>query len=105
MKNIEELHRFRGRLAYKYGMEPFYVWPDTVSTVLLEKEPKTLEELKELKGFPPEGKRVSLFGEEIIAFFNGKEEILVDVAEKIADASVEQISGKQTSASKLKPIM
>lgn len=71
MANEKELlQKLRGHLAYKVGMEPYKVFRDQELDLLLEKRPKTLEELAKLKGFPKDGARVTKYGKAIIDIFN-----------------------------------
>lgn len=69
------LKNLRVHLAFKKGVEPYKIFRDTELTLLLKEEPKTLEELGRLKGFPPKGIRVTHWGEAIIAIFNKPERI------------------------------
>ena len=64
------LRKLRGHMAYKKQVEPFRVFRDIELNLLLEKEPKDIESLTQIKGFPANGARVKGYGEAIIAIFN-----------------------------------
>lgn len=66
----EPLRKLRGNLAHKSQMEPFKVFNDEMLRALLEKKPRTLEELATVKGFPKGGARVTKYGTDIIGVFN-----------------------------------
>lgn len=66
----EPLRKLRGSLAHKAQMEPFKVFTDEMLGELLQKKPRTLEELATVKGFPKDGARVTKYGADIIAVFN-----------------------------------
>ena len=69
------LRKLRGHLAYKKQVEPYKIFRDVELNLLLKKEPKTLEELSKIKGFPAKGKRVTCWGQSIIDIFNTPEKI------------------------------
>lgn len=76
MDNKEVLLKtLRGRLAYSHQCEPYKIFGNKELMALLEVEPKTLEELATIKGFPSDGKRVANYGEAIIAIFNRPTEV------------------------------
>lgn len=76
MSNEKELLlKLRGHMAYKKGVEPFRVFRNVELDLLLEKQPKTIAELTQIKGFPAGGKRVLGYGNAIISIFNKPEEI------------------------------
>lgn len=67
----ETLRKFRLNIANKYKIKPIYmVYNNATLEDLMIKKPKTLEELKNVKGFVESN--ITLFGEEIIAFFINK---------------------------------
>lgn len=69
------LRKLRGHLAYKKQVEPYKIFRDLELKLLLKIEPKTLEELAKIKGFPIKGKRVNCWGQSIIDIFNEPEKI------------------------------
>ena len=71
----ELLRKLRGHLAYKAGVEPYVVFNDQSLAEILQVKPKTLDDLSKVKGFPREGKRISNWGEAIIAIFNSADKI------------------------------
>lgn len=64
------LRKLRGHLAHAKQMEPFKVFTDENLRELLKVKPKTLNELKGIKGFPENGARVSKYGQSIVDIFN-----------------------------------
>ena len=62
----ENLKRFR---MIKNSTSPYQVFPDAVLDQLIAYRPKTIKDLTSIKGFPPNGKRVEKYGEDIIEFF------------------------------------
>lgn len=55
----ELLKKLRRHLAYAKQCEPFKIFRNVEFEALMEKQPKTIEELSEIKGFPKDGKRVT----------------------------------------------
>ena len=68
-KTEELLRKLRGHLAYKSQVEPYKIFRDIELNLLLDKQPKTLEELGEIKGFPVDGKRYKSYGQSIVDIF------------------------------------
>jgi ribonuclease D len=68
----ERLKRMRGYLAYKHGVKPFVIFKDSEIPAILEKKPRSLEALAEIKGFPLSGARSQKWGKEICSVFNKK---------------------------------
>lgn len=66
-KNL--LLSLRSMLVGKLHTQPFTIYPDAVIEDLLDAQPKTLEELSQVKGFPKSGKRIQGFGEAVVAIF------------------------------------
>lgn len=54
---------------------PFTIYTDETIEDLLTAQPKTIEQLSAVKGFPKDGKRVKGFGEHIIRIFTEPERI------------------------------
>lgn len=76
MPNKEELLRkLRGHLAYSKQVKPYVIFKDEELEKLLKAEPKTLDELGKIKGFPREGKRVTGFGQSIVDIFTKTEQV------------------------------
>lgn len=77
LSKIEELlKKLRGRLAYKKQCEPFKIFRDVELKLLLDNQPKTIEELAKIKGFPRDGKRVANYGQSIIDIFCKTDEVV-----------------------------
>ena len=76
MKKTEELLRkLRGHLAYKKQVKPYVIFKDTELEEILKVEPKTLDELATIKGFPRTGARVTKWGQSIVDIFNKTDEV------------------------------
>lgn len=86
----ELLRKLRGHLAYRTHVPPYNVFKDEQLEELLEKQPKTIEELVQIKGFPREGKRVAGYGQAIIDIFNRPEK--VEEFEVTVDASGDPVA-------------
>lgn len=71
-KLLEDL---RSKLIGEHHTLPFTIYSDETIELLLQKQPKTLEELVQIKGFPKNGKRVKGFGEYVVRIFNDPEAI------------------------------
>lgn len=69
------LEDLRSKLIGDKHTLPFTIYTDETIDLLLQKQPKSLEELTQIKGFPKEGKRVKGFGEYIVQIFNDPETI------------------------------
>lgn len=78
----ELLEKLRSALIGQMHVQPYIIYDDNTLQLLLEKKPKTMEELTSIKGFPKGGKRVSSFGAQILAIFND--------ADSISDFSVSE---------------
>lgn len=72
MNHRESLLRLRSNIAFALKTEHSFSFSDEQLENLLIKQPKTLDELGGLKGFPRDGKRVAAFGQQIIDIFNNK---------------------------------
>lgn len=71
----ELLIQLRSDLIGSKHTLPFTIYSDTTIEDLLKAQPKTIEELVQVKGFPADGKRVRGFGESIIQIFKNPEVI------------------------------
>lgn len=69
------LEELRSALVGKLHTQPFTIYSDETIERLLEVQPKTLDELAKVKGFPANGKRIKCFGKAVIAIFNQKTEL------------------------------
>lgn len=69
-KQKELLEKLRSVLVGKLHVQPYIVYDDATIERLLDMQPKTLEDLKKIKGFPEKGKRFKGFGIQVIAIFN-----------------------------------
>lgn len=74
-KTEELLRKLRGHLAYAKQMKPYQVFTDENLKDLLKAKPKTLGELKQIKGFPEDGARVNKYGQAIVDIFNKADKI------------------------------
>ena len=74
-KQKKLLLELRSKLVGKLHVQPYIIYGDETVELLLNKQPKTIEELSKVKGFPPKGKRVAGFGESVIAIFQDAEKI------------------------------
>lgn len=63
----------RGELVGKLHAQPFTIYNDKTIEELIRVKPKTISELEKVKGFPPKGKRITGFGEAVIAIFNDED--------------------------------
>lgn len=69
------LLELRSSLIGKLNTMPYCIYTDDAIEALLDAQPKTIDELAQVKGFPKEGKRVKGFGEAILAVFNKTNQI------------------------------
>jgi ribonuclease D len=69
------LRKLRGRLAFKSAKKPYVIFNDETLGDLLKEEPKTIEALSAIKGFPADGKRVAAWGQAIVDIFNKPDKI------------------------------
>lgn len=74
-KQRELLIDLRSQLVGKMHVQPFTIYNDKTIEDLLEAQPKTIEDLSKVKGFPASGKRLKGFGEAVIAIFNSTDSI------------------------------
>ena len=70
-KQRELLKLLRSRLTGSEHTLPFTIFKDSEIESLLKAQPKTIEQLSKVKGFPAGGKRVKGYGDAIIAIFKG----------------------------------
>lgn len=63
------LIKLRSELVGKKHTLPYTIYTDNTIEELLKAQPKTLEQLSKVKGFPKEGKRLKGFGEAIVSIF------------------------------------
>lgn len=69
-KQRQLLLDLRSKLVGKLHVQPYIVYDDATIELLLKEQPKTLDALKQIKGFPEKGKRFKGFGVSICAIFN-----------------------------------
>lgn len=74
-KQRELLLKLRSKLVGALHVQPYIIYDDDTIERLLDAQPKTLEELKAVKGFPDTGKRFKGFGIQIVAIFKEPENI------------------------------
>ena len=74
-KQRQLLLDLRSKLVSKMHVQPYIVYDDDTIELLLQKQPKTLDDLKQIKGFPEKGKRFKGFGLSVCAIFNDKEQL------------------------------
>ena len=68
-KQRELLIQLRSVLIAKENTLPYCIYTDATIEDLLDAQPKSMDALTNVKGFPKEGKRVKGFGEAIIEIF------------------------------------
>lgn len=68
-KQKQMLLELRSQLVGKMHVQPFTIYNDVTIEALLDTQPKSLEELTKVKGFPKDGKRIKGFGETIVQIF------------------------------------
>lgn len=66
----DKLLKLRSDIAKSTHGSTYLVFNDNEMKTLLNKMPKTIEELASIKGFPKNGKRVLTYGKELIQIFN-----------------------------------
>ena len=74
-KQRELLIELRSALVGSNHTLPFTIYNDDTIEDLLKAQPKSLDELVKVKGFPKNGKRVKGFGESIVEIFKGTNNI------------------------------
>ncbi|WP_100407635.1 HRDC domain-containing protein [Bacillus solitudinis] len=62
------LTEYRTKYSRKLGVKPFYIFTNKTLEALLEKKPKTIEDLLKIDGFGP--KKVEEFGQDIVLLIN-----------------------------------
>lgn len=67
---LNKVNDLLGDLVRETRMEPFRIFGESEILTLCYFEPRTLEELEGLPGFPKDGARVTKYGERIINVFN-----------------------------------
>ena len=65
---IEELKEYRKMKSKEENIRPYYIYNDLQLKELIEKKPKTLQELIKINGFGK--KKVEKYGEDIINILN-----------------------------------
>lgn len=68
-KQRKLLLQLRSELVGHMHTQPFTIYDDVTIERLLEAQPKSLEELANVKGFPKDGKRIRGFGNSVIDIF------------------------------------
>lgn len=68
-KQKQLLLDLRSQLVGKMHTQPFTIYTDSTVEALLEAQPKSLEKLAKVKGFPKDGKRIKGFGEAVVQIF------------------------------------
>ena len=74
-KQRKLLIELRAQLVGEEHTLPYCIYTDDLIEALIKKQPKTLQELSEVKGFPKEGKRVKGYGEAIVSIFTKTDQI------------------------------
>ncbi len=74
-KQEDLLRKLRGHLAYAKGVKPYVIFKDEELNAILNKKPKTIDELSTLKGFPKDGKRIANWGQSIVDIFTQTDKI------------------------------
>lgn len=75
----------RSKLVGQNHTLPYTIYKDEEIENLLAKQPHTIEELSQVKGFPDGGKRLKGFGEAILEVFNH--------TSKVKDLDVKYVKG------------
>lgn len=75
-KQRQLLIELRSKLIAKEKSMPYCIYTDATIEDLLEAQPKTVDELTQVKGFPEKGKRVKGFGEAIVAVFTKTDKVV-----------------------------
>lgn len=65
----------RSKLVGQRHTLPYTIYKDEEIENLLAKQPHTIEELSQVKGFPDGGKRLKGFGEAILEVFNNTSKV------------------------------
>lgn len=66
----ERLIELRSEVAKENGQSTYLVFNDEELEILLDKRPKTIDELSQIKGFPKDGKRVAAYGQKLVNIFD-----------------------------------
>ena len=92
MKNYRKnLLLLRSKLAFSNTTGHSWQFSDVELERLLKAQPRTLDELGAIKGFPRDGKRVKAYGKLIIDIFNNSEYIDFDVKQNGTELNVKGI--------------
>lgn len=83
-KQRQKLIDLRSAIISKNHTLPFTVYSDETIEMLLNEQPTSISELAKIKGFPINGKRVTLFGKEIIKIFTDETVNMEEVADRIS---------------------
>lgn len=97
VKEKEALLTLRGKLAFEAKDGHSWSFSDAELESLLNAQPKTLDELGVIKGFPRKGKRVEAYGKNIIDIFNGVSIDGFSVSKKGDTLDVKTIMKKSTA--------
>ena len=60
----EQLRAYRSRKAKQFDYPPYMIFSNAVIEELINKQPKTVKELKKVKGIGP--KKIELYGKDIL---------------------------------------
>lgn len=74
-KQRQLLIELRSALISEKNTLPYCIFRDETIDDLIKAQPKTMDELVKVKGFPKDGKRVKGFGEAILEIFNNANKI------------------------------
>lgn len=74
-KQRDLLIKLRSKLIGQQGVLPYCIYTDATIEDLLDAQPKSIDELVKVKGFPAKGKRVKGFGEAIVAVFTNPDKV------------------------------
>ena len=84
VKNAQRsfLCQLRSKLCGRLHLQPFKIYTDKTVEDLILAQPKSIEELANVKGFPKDGFRIKGFGEAIIYVFNNTDKVAsIDILE------------------------
>lgn len=74
-KQRKLLLELRSMLVGAIHQQPYLIYDDNTIEELLKAQPKSIEELSRVKGFPPTGKRIKGFGQAVVNVFTKPEKI------------------------------
>lgn len=92
----EQLIELRHQLIGVLHTQPHTIYNNETIEKLLEVQPKSLDELATVKGFPRDGKRIKCFGKAVIAIFNPEFKAALEIEEKEKSTTASEAAKKMT---------